>query len=82
MTNQHPLTDEICESFAPSYIKRVPYEYKSMRRAADWQLECDAEWWKIILNRMKILHPNSVDLLVEEFKKRSYRQRRNQTYSI
>ena len=45
-----------------------PDAHDHIRAGADWQLNCDAEWWKIILNRMKILHPDAVDLIVEEFK--------------
>ena len=39
-----------------------------MRAAADWQLEADAEWWKIILNKAEFLPPHAVDYIVEEFK--------------
>jgi len=41
MTEQHPLTDEICKSIAASY----PYEVtEDMRAAADWQLDQVIKW--------------------------------------
>jgi len=66
MTGQHPLTDEICDQIQDSVH---PCDPENMRAAADWQLECDAEWWKIILNRLEMIHPHVVDSLIEEFKK-------------
>ena len=71
MTDQHPLTDEMCEGLMERTSK-YPYTddvIVDMRAAADWQLEQDSEAWKIILNRMKILHPLIVDSIIEEFKK-------------
>ena len=71
----HPLTDDIAESIAvtdlqcPFGIGELVFTHADMRRAADWQLEQDSEAWKIILNRMKILHPLIVDSIIEEFKK-------------
>ena len=63
MTNQHPLTDEMC------YGMRVGYSSaESMRAAADWQLEADAEWWRTILNEAEFLPPHGVDYIIEEFK--------------
>tara|TARA_B100001939_G_scaffold250206_1_gene217182 strand:- start:678 stop:908 length:231 start_codon:yes stop_codon:yes gene_type:complete len=42
MTDQHPLTDEICAE-----IRRLKYVWhpKNMRAVADWQLEQAAKWW-------------------------------------
>ena len=60
----HPLTDEIINSIA-----ELCYTYEhDMRAAADWQLEADAEWWKIILNEAEFLPPHAVDYIIEEFK--------------
>ena len=73
----HPLTDEICELLDPEHQwsdvhGNVVFRHSDMRAAwdkgADWQLEQDAEAWRIILNRMKILHPLIVDSIIEEFK--------------
>ena len=55
-----------------------PDAHDNMRAGADWQLQVDAEWWKIILKRMKILHPNSVNSLIEEFKKAMRPQQQQQ----
>ena len=45
MTDQHPLTDEICEdlSFCKPFVTTPT---RSMRAAADWQLEQVTEWVK------------------------------------
>ena len=69
----HPLTEDICLKLSADYSKELAYAHPEftvtvMRTAADFQLECDAEWWRIILKRMKILRPVSVDSLVNEFK--------------
>lgn len=73
MTDQHPLTDETCDGLVwfslDGLTELSEYDYVIMRAAADWQLECDAEWWKIILNRLEMIHPHVVDSLIEEFKK-------------
>lgn len=37
MTEQHPLTDEICDSIAPWPVQH-PDVYECMRTAAEWQL--------------------------------------------
>jgi hypothetical protein len=41
MTNQHPLTDEICDQIQDSVH---PCDPENMRTAADWQLEQMMEW--------------------------------------
>ena len=41
---------------------------KGCRAAADWQLEADAEWWRIILNKVGSFPPHTVDCVIEEFK--------------
>ena len=79
MTDQHPLTNEICEELsscitilnagdADPYISPFDVEC-DMQRAADWQLEQDAEAWKTILNRLEMIPPPVVDSFIEEFKK-------------
>lgn len=78
----HPLTDEIIEqNFTPECgyvesdsilgVSEVNHGFNSddLRAAADWQFERDAEYWTIVLNRMRILHPRAADSLIEEFKK-------------
>ena len=44
MTDQHPLTDEMCENIAPMAqwagdIGDIVFHHCDMRAAADWQLE-------------------------------------------
>jgi hypothetical protein len=41
MTDQHPLTDEICDQIQDSVH---PCDPENMRTAADWQLEQVIEW--------------------------------------
>jgi hypothetical protein len=43
MTEQHPLTDEICDKIQDSVH---PCDPDNMRAAADWQLEQVIEWLK------------------------------------
>ena len=43
MTNQHPLTDEICDQIQDSVH---PCDPENMRTAADWQLEQVIDWLK------------------------------------
>ena len=46
MTNQHPLTDEICDQIQDSVH---PCDPENMRTAADWQLEQVIEWMEVNL---------------------------------
>jgi len=43
MTEQHPLTDEICDEIRESIYVCDP---KNMRAAADWQLEQVVQAWE------------------------------------
>jgi len=43
MTDQHPLTDEMCEGLV-SFFLESEYDYIGMRAAADWQLEQVIAW--------------------------------------
>jgi len=44
MTNQHPLTDEMCEGLV--YFRLISqHDYIGMRAAADWQLEQVFQAW-------------------------------------
>ena len=62
----HPLTDEMCKRIQ---LHIFPMQKSDcMRAAADWQLEADAEWWRIILNEAEFLPPHGVDYIIEEFK--------------
>ena len=45
MTEQHPLTDEICEELVP-FCLETEYDYIVMRAAADWQLEQVIQAWE------------------------------------
>ena len=45
MTDQHPLTDEICDGLVLFYLESE-YDYVEMRAAADWQLEQVEKWLK------------------------------------
>lgn len=43
MTDQHPLTDEVCEDLTPTYpLEELNYY---MRAAADWRLERVIDAW-------------------------------------
>lgn len=44
MTDQHPLTDEICDSIASPYYNPYGVDYDDLRAAADWQLEQVLKW--------------------------------------
>jgi len=45
MTDQHPLTDEICRHLADTEDRPfTSIEMDNMRAAADWQLEQVIEW--------------------------------------
>ena len=51
MTDQHPLTDEMCENIAPMAqwagdIGDIVFHHCDMRAAADWQLEQVIKWLK------------------------------------
>ena len=43
MTDQHPLTDEICDGLVHFHLESR-HDYFEMRAAADWQLEQVIEW--------------------------------------
>jgi hypothetical protein len=61
----HPLTDRMCGDLAenlPDYNAET-----CMRAAADWQLEADAEWWRIALKKADF-PSHAADYVVEEFK--------------
>ena len=80
----HPLTDKICQKIIDSkdYSKyRTEYTHcfvkAYMRAGADWQLEADAEWWRIILNEAEFLPSHAVDYIVEEFKQAMRPQENN-----
>ena len=45
MSNQHPLTDKICEGLV-TFPLESEHDYIEMRAAADWQLEQVIEWIK------------------------------------
>ena len=45
MTNQHPLTDEICEGLV-TFPLESEHDYIEMRAAADWQLEKVITAWE------------------------------------
>ena len=71
--SKQPLADEMCEILSrhpwlgPDVDGEGAISY--VRAAANFQVEVDAQWWSIILKKMKILHPDTVDMLVEEFKR-------------
>ena len=56
MTDQHPLTNEICDKLSIKQLSKLDYDYESinfaedvrsdMRAAADYQLEQVIEWLK------------------------------------
>jgi len=51
MTNQHPLTDEICDQIQDSVH---PCDPENMRTAADWQLEKVITAWEQCLESPRI----------------------------
>ena len=65
----HPLTEEIMyELHRPHAGYSDPFGEDDMRAAADWQLEADAHWWKIILKEANFLPPDALDDVIEKFK--------------
>ena len=75
----HPLTDEMMEAIhgnRPGYSN--PFDEDDMRAAADWQLEQDAKYWTIVLNKAKFIPPQTVDYIIEEFKQAMRPQEDNQ----
>lgn len=79
----HPLTDEILEDLEKSLTSSVlgqlvlPSDSELARAASDWQLEQDAEEWKIILNRLEMIPPHDVDSIIEDFKQAMRPQENN-----
>lgn len=68
----HPLTDELTENISSFYLSDMGETgegiRQDMRAAADWQLEQDAKYWTIVLNKAKFIPPQTVDYIIEEFK--------------
>ena len=63
MTNPHPLTDDLAERIAIDAPwcderKETVFTHDDMRSSANWQLECDAEFFKDFL--VKALHISPV----------------------
>jgi len=72
MTNQHPLTDEICDQIQDSIH---PCDPENMRAVADWQLQQVFEWIESELGRNCYLNPSGyydhevdVEYVLEELK--------------
>ena len=53
MTENHPLNDEICESFREKRIHEwgTGFSHENMRAAADWQLEQMIKWIQVNLEK-------------------------------
>ena len=65
----HPLTDEMCGKIQEKFHACPDdWHYEDMRAAADWQLEADAHWWKLILKEVGFLPPDALDEVIEKFK--------------
>ena len=67
MTEQHPLTVQMCDEFKKksSFFYYTGFSYENMCAAADWQLEQVIEQWEEVFNS------NISDLQVcREFDKR------------
>ena len=81
MTEQHPLTDEMCfqlsglDSSYPDYC--VEWHREDMRDAADWQLEQVIKWLEDYPWSDVIIY-NGEDALIEEFKKAMRPQQQQQ----
>ena len=72
MTN-HPLTDEKALSLF-SFERLIETDQPmtvedAMRKAADWQLDCDAEFWRIVLISNLGFTPEAANTTIESFKK-------------
>ena len=76
----HPLTNRILVDLYQKTLAKqsqtFPVDF--MRSAADWQLEKDAEYWTIVLNKAKFVPPQTVDYIIEEFKQAMRPQEDNQ----
>ena len=66
MTDQHPLNDKMCWEIAGTW--RESSYCDGCRAASDWQLEQDAKYWTIVLNKAKFIPPQTVDYIIEQFK--------------
>ena len=73
----HPLTDEMCYQMSLENWG-MGLSNDNMRAAADWQLEQDAKYWTIVLNKAKFIPPQTVDYIIEEFKQAMRPQEDNQ----
>ena len=62
MTNQHPLTDEMCDSFK----RKSVISNENMRAAADWQLEMVFRFMKTCKNESDPESSEFYDLLIQE----------------
>lgn len=80
----HPLTDKICEDLILRFYWSARSSYSdrlkglvskevdtadNMRTAADWQLEQDAEFWKLVLVRHLGFTAEAATTSVKNFKK-------------
>ena len=79
MTEQHPLTDAICEELADTedrpyafrYCRLTYIEMINMRAAADWQLEQVVQW---IEDNLLNPHGNRRQLYVYDNDWKTYRE--------
>jgi hypothetical protein len=68
MTNQHPLTDEICEEIAEDvfyYDYSIPILRCDMRFAADWQLEQVNDFFDNYRKTVMEVNPGHIPSLTE-----------------
>ena len=71
MTDQHPLTDEMCEGLMERTSK-YPYTddvIVDMRAAADWQLEQVIEWIEKKKGGTIGLHDSEINNLIIDIKR-------------
>jgi hypothetical protein len=66
MTDQHPLTDEICQGLVHFFLDSR-HDYIEMRAAANWQLEQVLEWLKTNTEDYVLEDYYSTYFLIEAF---------------
>ena len=72
MTDQHPLTDEICRSIEENL--EIGYwdmdEYVCMRAGADWQLEQVIQAWDQCYERFLLEEPTTNIQIIDRFQEK------------
>lgn len=69
MTDQHPLTDELCLTIDDNSMIDEDDWKGYMRAAADWQLEQVVEWIKINADHYVCEDSHTWEAFLEDFKR-------------